>query len=92
MVLVFDDGQALFLRGEQMTLFSLESKGFALPEGTNLETATREDWVGHLFQMMFGFIIGAGGVDTDADNISDALEPYLVHVTEIPPLFPLEEL
>jgi len=86
LTLIFNDGQALFLHDQQMLSFALEAKGVALEEG--IENPTRSDVVGHLFQLSVGFVIASGGVDAEADNVNDALAPYLIHFTEIPPINP----
>ena len=88
MVMIFDDGQALFLHGGQMKAVGLQYAGTAFPEELALEDRTRENVVGYAFDIMVGFLLAPGGVNADTDKVKDMIEPYLIHFTEIPSLDP----
>lgn len=83
---VFDDGQTLFIHGEQMSAFTLKTIGVALPD--EIVNPLPEDAVGYFFQLTVGFLLGASAVNTEADNINKAIEPYLVNFKKLPPLSP----
>lgn len=82
--IIFNDGQALFLHSEQIAAFKLEAKGAVLPEG--IDSPTKADVVGHLYQLTIGFAIGIDGIDAEAESVNDSLTPYLISYKDIPPL------
>ena len=69
MVVIFDDGQALFLHSEQMAAFGLRYAGTAFPEELAVEGASREDVVGYAFEIMANFVLAPGGVNAEVIRI-----------------------
>jgi len=88
MVVIFDDGQALFLHGGQMKAVGLRYAGVAFPKELAEEDRNRENTIGYAFEIMASFLLAPGGVNADTDKVNDMIEPYLIHFEEIPPLDP----